>query len=1069
MTGPPPRILTIPPGVAFLSTFAEALMAGRLIPGVAYQPDNPLSLAGVTIFVPTRRAARALRSEITDRIGKGSAILPSIRPLGETDDDTGFFDADDPETLSLYPPIPQTAATLRLADLVLAWKRALPRAVRDHLDGAPLVAPANPADAIWLGRSLFELIQAVETEEGDFTGLDRLVGAELQQWWQLTAEFLAIARAYWPELLAEIHRSSPAGHHNATIDAFTRSLTVSRADSPVIVMGSTGSRPSTARLIAAVARLPRGAVVLPGLDRMMRPSHWAALETAARPAAAGYAKDRDFDVAIRTHPQYGLLRLLQTCGFNAGQVEHIAEIGEPDAAGAIRRSAVSAALLPAAATDAWGEPGFLPDRSALETGFERVSLIEAANEREEATALAAAMRRALEPRPGNAEPSVALVTPDRNLARRVVVELGRYGIEANDSGGSPLISSLQGGLARLAVHVAFAPGDAVAIAGLIKHPLARFGLSKSHCASAAGLVERIALRGGSGEADIDNLEALVSERQSLRSERHAPQWLSRISDQEAQLAGDFAARAANALSPLTSMLFGETGQRLTTDLSISQLARRTAEALERICMDETGSLEPLWGEEAGADLAKVLIETRDSGSQLAMTGHEWIGALEALCAGRIVKPRAGGHPRAFIWGALEARLQQVDTMVMGGLNEGVWPQAAQEDPFLSRAMKAAIGIEPPERRIGQAAHDFQMAFGAPEVVLSRSLRSGKAPTVASRWLQRLMAVLGREPSEAIKSRGRALLAHVHDLDLGPASPPAQRPEPRPPADLQPASYSFSEVGRLRRDPYAIYARRVLGLDPLEPFLDDPGPPERGTLYHAILEEFVSANDPAQRTLETLRAIAARHFIAARLPDATALVWRMRFDKAAETIVRWETDSGPGLAQSLVELRASLDMASAGVRLTGLADRIDLRSDGSAWIIDYKTGTSPSRAQARALLDPQLALEAHALLHGGFSEIGRKTPSALIYLRLTGKQKIADRIDDDPSRAGKAGYADAGDLAQKAADEFTRLVLLLRSGKRGFLSRAIPPSARAYDGDYDHLARVAEWQTVVEDDGGGADG
>jgi len=1060
-----PRIVTIPPGAAFLRTLAEGILSGSLVRELAYDPANPLSLAGATVFVPTRRAARALRSELTDLIGKGSAILPSIRALGEVDDDAGFFDAADPETLALNPPIPQIAATLRLADLVLAWKQALPQTVRDHLGGMPLVAPANPADAIWLGRSLFELIQAVETEECDFAGLDTVVEADLQQWWQLTSEFLKIAREFWPALLNEISRSSPAGHHNVMIDLFTRGLAA--AHRPVIVAGSTGTRPSTARLIATVARMDQGAVVLPGLDHAMRPSHWQALSRAATDLTSPDGRVVA-DVAIRSHPQYGLLRLLQDSDLDAGQIHEIPEIGDvaPDLEG--RRSIVSAALLPALTTEAWGEPGFLPDPSIISRGLEHVSLIEAANEREEASALAAAMRRALEPRPGLPEPTAALVTPDRNLARRVVIELARYAIEANDSGGIPLASSPQGGLARLAVQVAFAPGDAVAISALIKHPLARFGLTRSQAQAGAGLIERIALRGGSGAADIDELPAMVEARQSRRLDRYAAQWLSRIGDKQADQALDLARRAAEALAPLTSALASLSGPGVTNQIPIGTLAGLTADALERICTDETGALDALWGDEAGGDLAGLLLETRDSGSTLAMTGHEWIGALEALMAGRMVKPRGGGHPRAFIWGALEARLQHVDTLLMGGLNEGVWPQAGQEDPFLSRSMKAAIGLEPPERRIGQAAHDFQMAMGAPEVALSRSLRASKAPTVASRWLQRLLAVAGEQPAKEMRARGDALLAHARNLDQGPSSPPARRPEPRPAAELQPKSYSFSEVGRLRRDPYAIYARRVLRLDPLEEFLADPGPRERGTLYHQILEEFVSHTEPTSRNLETLLNIASEHFAEARLPDATALVWRMRFDKAARTIVTWESETADGLKSSLVEARASLDLPLGGLKLTGMADRIDLRQDGSAWIIDYKTGSTPSRKEARILLDPQLALEAYALLHGGFADIGRVPVSGLFYLRLTGKEPFADRIDDDPLKPGKGEPVNAQDLAAKAVDEFCRLVGLLSSGKRGFLSRAIPESARSWGGDYDHLARVAEWQTVVDQEGDGDD-
>ena len=1064
MTGRPPRIVSIPPGVDFLATLAGKIIHGGLVEGLAYDSVNPLSLAGATIFVPTRRAARVLRSELTDLIGRGSAILPSIRPLGETDDDAGFFDSADPETLALDPPIPPIAANLRLADLVLAWKQAVPKAVKDHLGGVPMTAPANPADAIWLGRALADLIQAVETEECDFAGLDTVASEDLQQWWQLTAEFLKIAREYWPALLAEIRRSSPARHHNAMLDVFTRGLAASPADRPVIVAGSTGTRPSTARLIATVARLPRGAVVLPGLDQAMRRSHWTAL---AQAAATRVSEDGrlQLDVGIRSHPQYGLFTLLRSCGVDPDEFFEIPEIGELAPALAMRRSMVSHALLPAIATESWGEPDFLPAPSAIRPGFDKVSLIEAANEREEASALAAAMRLALEPRPANPEPTTALVTPDRNLARRVVIELARYGIEANDSGGSLLVTSLQGELARLVVNAAFAPGDPVAIAALLKHPLARFGYSAAEIRIRASHIERIALRGGIGTAAIGTLRTLVRTREAGRQDAHAPKWLRRVTDKEAAEASELAERVADAFAPLTGLV-SDAGS--SASVPVGRLAALTADTLEKICADETGSLDMLWGDEAGADLAAMLLETRDSGSTLAMSGQEWIGALDALMSGRMVKPRAGAHPRAFIWGALEARLQHVDTLLMGGLNEGVWPQSGQEDPFLSRSMKAAIGLEPPERRIGQAAHDFQMAMGAPEVVLSRSFRSGKAPTVASRWLQRLLAVIGPEVAGDMRSRGNAVLAHARTQDQGPPLPAAARPEPHPPEDVQPASYSFSEVGKLRRDPYAIYARRILGLDPLEPFLADPGPRERGTLYHKILEAFVTDTARGDRTLDTLRRIAEEHFRKADLPDATALIWRMRFDKAAGAIADWEAGVANGLKQSRVETRARIEMPLPGLMLTGMADRIDMRDDGSVWIIDYKTGSTPSRKEARVLLDPQLALEAYAMIHGGFADIGKVPVAGLFYLRLTGREPFAERIDTDPDRPGRDEFQSPADLAAKAAEEFCRLVALLRSGKRGFLSRAIPRSARDFGGEYDHLARVAEWQTAVDTDGGDGD-
>lgn len=1075
----PPRIFTIPPGVSFLGTLADTLLSDRLRFGLADPLSDPLALARVTIYLPTRRAARALRSEIADRIGRGSAILPVIRPLGESDDDSNYFDEASPAGLDLDPSIGGTEAVLQLAELVHAWKQTLPRAIVDRFDGAPIMAPANPADAVWLAQSLFGLIQSMETEEVDFAALDGVIEDDLQEWWQITAEFLRIARQYWPAALAERHRTSPAQHHNVLIDAEARRIAGGGHKGPLIVAGSTGSRPSTARLIAAIARHPEGAVVLPGLDQNMTETHWRLLADqveAPNKAEARKAEVRPGEALsstiIRSHPQYGLFRLLDHLGMGVDEIVSIPALTAAPSDLGTRNRLVSLALLPASATNIWSDPGVIPASSELQAGLEQITCIEASNEREEACAVAAAMRAALEPEAQNPEPVAALVTPDRNLARRVVIELARHGIEANDSGGTRLTSTRAGSLARLALETAFSPGDPVTIAALIKHPLARFGKPADTARRAGELIELLALRGETGEAAIDGLAAAVLARARLRNERHAPQWLARLNDSEIDLAAAHAADVERALEPLSGTFLqceqeddSTSAAMAGSAIPVALLAARTAEALEMICADDTSSSEPIWENEAGRALAAILLDCRETSSSLAMTGFEWIGAFDALLSTQVIKPETGGHPRAFVWGTLEARLQHVDTLLLGGLNEGTWPAPGMEDPFLSRSMKAAMGLEPPERRIGQAAHDFQMAMGAQTVILSRALRAGKSPTVASRWLQRLKATAGADVSGQMDMRGAAILAHIRALDEPAYRPGPGRPAPMPAPDTQPSSYSFSEVGTLRRDPYAIYARRILDLDAMAPFIAEPGPRERGTLYHAILEEFV-AGFPQGRREKRLMEIADRHFADASYPEEIRAVWRNRFARFAPILMKWEEERSHELVSSHIETRGRLEMPG-GLVLRGKADRIDLCTDGSAQLIDYKTGTSPTIPQARTLLDPQLALEAHVLLNGGFHDIGPRTVSGMLYVRLTGKEKIADRIDaDDADQRGKDEVDNSAEaLAERAVREFSGLVEGLRTGRLGFMSRVRPKAQRDFSGDYDHLARVAEWQTANEGEGG----
>nr|WP_298105083.1 double-strand break repair protein AddB [uncultured Shinella sp.] len=1050
------RIFSIPASLPFLKTVAASLIDGRLVPGFTYDPDDPLALADVTIYVPTRRSARVLRSEFVDLFGGKSAILPVIRALGETDDDSGFFDEVAPALLDMAEPLSGPARLIELARLVLAWRNSLPAAVTSVHAESPLVAPASPADAVWLARNLAEIIDAMETEELDWDALDGLDVSNHALWWQLTAEFLKIASEFWPARLAELGRSSPSLRRNATLHAETERYRHSPPTGPVIIAGSTGSIPATAGLIAAVAKLPNGVVILPGLDRFMSDAEW--LLVGHQGGAPGGQKP---DAAARSHPQYGLHRLLTRMGATRNDVD---PLGSPLDDLEYRTKLLSSAFLPTQATAGWGEVRGALDPERMAAAFRDVSLVEAANEREEALAIAITLRLALEE---SDDAQAALITPDRKLGRRVAAELARFGIEADDSAGTPLLSTPQGTLLRLLAEAALRPGDPVPLVALLKHQLTRFGLPVNDLRTAVTALELTALRGGTAEIDISTLEPLLEaalERQA--GDRHPPVWRTALPETAIPLAQDLTRRVAAAVEPLAGLLVQETrtGRRFSSKLPLSDWAERTGRALEAVAVDERDNLAALWSGEAGDSLANLLKSVMETDGQIEADGPQWCDIIEALAASESVKPRSMRHPRVFIFGALESRLQSVDTVVIGGLNEGTWPGQAANDAFLSRIMKVEIGLEPPERRIGQLGHDLQMAAATPKLVLTRALRNGTAPTVASRWLQRLLAVGGPTLAADLRSRGRNLIDWAGDIDRSASVPTAPRPAPKPPADLQPKKYSFSEIGRLRRDPYAIYARHILRLHPISPFNLDPGPAERGSLYHRIVDRFVRAEGSGE-PLTLITHILDEEFDAIALPPHIDAVWRPRFAAVARAFVDWHLKRAPGVRESLTEVPASLDLSVGGIRLTGIADRIDILPDGSADIIDYKTGSTPSLKVARALLDPQLALEAAAIRRSAFRGPGRREPANLLYVRLKpGERFEAEQVNNE---GAKTNPKSAVELAEDSLTELEKLLTGLIDGRFGFASRLIPEQERDYGGEYDHLARVAEWSSA-ENGGEGDD-
>jgi ATP-dependent helicase/nuclease subunit B len=1030
---PAPRVLSIPPGVAFLPTLVQSLLSGELAPGFSFDAD-PLKLADATIYVPTRRAARALRGAFLDAGGGRAAILPSIRPLGEIDEDGDAFDLDAPADAELPPPIAPVERLLLLAPLVREWKKRLPAHVA-ALFSEEVVVPASTSDAIWLSRDLAALMDEIETEGADWSRLGGLADGNLANWWQVTLDFLEIVTAAWPKALAERDRSNPAAYRTARIRAETRRLRARPPSGPVIAAGSTGSIPATAELLAAIARLPSGAVVLPGFDPALDDRSWSAI-TAPEPPPS-----------VLGHPQYGLARLLTKIGATRRDV---VDIAMPTPALARRAALIGEAMRPAATTDAWSDARRISDETATGEALTGIALVEAASERDEAMAIAAALRIAV------AEPgrTAALATSDRNLARRVASELRRFGIDADDSGGSPLLLSPPGTLLTLVLEAVFRPGDPVPILSLLKHPLLTAGLERTRARRAAQTVELVALRGGTGRPDVAEMAQTFDVRLAeLPDRRHAPFWLERLTQARIDEARDLLGRVSAALAPLVA-LRGRDG------IDIVDMARQSVLALEALARGPAGDVTALYAREAGEKLAEALREILACTVDFDIAADDWPDIATALLGPETVKPKPGGDGRVAIWGALEARLQSVDTLVLGGLNEGSWPRRAEADRFMSRMMKAGLDLEPPERRIGLAAHDFMMAMGRERVVLTRSARAGDAPAVASRWLQRLLTFVGPDHAEAMAARGADYLRIARALDDGATAAPFSRPNHAPPLAARPRRFSVTEIETLRRDPYAIYARKVLRLNPLDPLVRDPSAAERGTLFHAILHRFVASGvDPlTDDALERLLAAGREEFRNAALPADVEAVWWPRFAAMAPELVRWERSLGGGRSRR-AEVRAeATSVGTTGVALSGIADRIDLLPAGHADILDYKTGSNPSKAQAHTLLAPQLALEGALLMRGAFREAGLRTPSQLSYVRLRANGKVEEESILKYGREERA----AGDLSTEAWRRLERLLDHYNNAATGYLSRALPFREGDVGGDYDHLARVLEWSAGGDD-------
>ncbi|MEP0585138.1 MAG: double-strand break repair protein AddB [Roseibium sp.] len=1045
--GRPGSIYTVPPSVPFLKTLARRLVDGTLCPG--FRPlDDPLLLSTATLYLPTRRAARLLPEIFQELFGGRPVLLPTIRPVGDVDEDDQLLRSQiDAEPLP--PAMPLLERHLAMTRLVMAWKAALRHEVLHLRLDEPLGVPASAADAAWLAGDLLTLMDEIETEEADWSELKGLVPADHARYWQITLDFLKIVQQAWPAHLAEQGKIDPKERRSLLIRREAERLAAQPPKGPVIVAGTTGSVPATAALLKVVASLERGVIVLPGLDLGMDERSWVALggrdAKPVKPAAGPW----DAAQSVPGHPQYGLKRLLEDLKIVRSDVREL-EAASSDAL-ADRERIVSEALRPADTSDGW--MSFLeafeePRRAAA---LEDVGLITAANEAEEALAVAVALREALE-----RGETAALVSPDRLLARRVANELARWHIEADDSAGRPLDQTPPAILASLAASLALDGCDPIDLLSLLKHPLARLGLPVKDIRATARALERGVLRGPRARQGTGGLrEAVLASREAAETGRTPPRW-KKVHDADWDAILDLVDRLTHALEPLESL------SESAEEVPVTDLARAHADVLHRIGVDEHGSDAELYSGETGDALALFLTGLLEAdASGFAVAPREWSSLFAALLSRSSVRRKLPGDPRIQILGPMEARLQSPDLIILGGLNEGVWPQRTRNDPWLNRPMKADLGLDPPERRIGAAAHDFAQGLGAGRVLLSRTARADGAPTVASRWLQRLLTLAGPDITDEMGERGDhyRILAGMLDRTEG-AVRSVVRPEPKPPVPARPRSLSITEIERLVRDPYSIFARHVLDLQPVDPIGGVPGAADKGNIIHDALAEFLEgwSGPYDDAAVARLILVGEKHFASLDAFPAVRALWWPRFKRIARGFVAFEAARADKVEKRFLEISGGVELVLPGLefRLKGRADRIDLMTDGTIAVIDYKTGQVPSLKQVEALLAPQMPLEAAMIRRLGFQDIPATLPvSDLLYVQLKGGSEPVIPQPRNPKDT------DLGDLAEDAWQRLEQLIAHYGIEDNGYLSRARVMMEGRTDGPYDHLARVQEWSVGGE--------
>lgn len=968
--------------------FGDALAAGL----IRRYGKDPMTLARGTIIVPSNRARRTIADAFV-RASGGGLLLPRLIAIGDVDDAAEAIGAAIDPIDGLDPVPPAVAPLERRLILARLVGEARARA------GSPIDA----AEAVRLAGDLARTLDQLLVEEVDPARLKSIeLTGDLSRHWERALALFEIMLDQWPRELARLGRIDLAARRGVLLDRLARRWRQAPPAGFVCAAGITTAAPAIAALQRVVAMLPDGMIVLPHLAVEMEEEEWQALGPHPVDPATGRRRR-----SIETHPQFQLKLLLDRMGVNRAEFAVWRDGGGHDAAAA-RARVIDNAMAPAAFSAKW------TTLSAAARRLSGVRTVELATPAEEAQTIALAMREVLET-PGK---TAALVTPDRALARRVAAHCARWGIEIDDSAGRPLATEPSGTLlTALAEATAqrFAPP---ALLALLKHPLVQFGERRVEWLDGVRRLDR-ALRGPRPAPGLDGIDAHLAGGDTRERILRRP-------------AADWWPSARALLEPIATIF--DAGPQ-----PLDRLIAAIRDAAQALCGDA------LWSGPAGRATADLITDLESS----AVAGPTLVdpaslaALLRALMEEIAVRPPQGGHPRLAIYGLIEARLQRADLMIAAGLNEGVWPGQPAPDPWLAPRIRLELGLPALERRIGLSAHDLAGVLGAPEVLLTRARRDARSPTIASRFWLRLQAMTGGV------DRADAIAAWAQAIDTPAEHRPASRPAPSPPVALRPKRISVTEVDRLKADPYAFYAKRVLGLSVLDPVDADPSAAWRGTAVHAVLEVWAK-EDRCRPDLLRARAIAMLRD--ERTHPMMRALWQPRLMEAIDWIAaKMAEQSADGRSVLAVEQSGVIEIA--GVTLSGKADRLDRLADGSIAIVDYKTGKPPSAAAVSAGYSLQLGLLGLIAERGGFDWIAAKGGS-FEYWSLTKRGDkfgyVASPVDDS-AREGKIATADFTTLA---AHNFTDAAQHWLTGAEPFLAKRKPEFA-PYS-EYDQLMRLDEW-------------
>ena len=996
MTSSHNNIYTIPASVSFSDSLVEWLIEN------AHTTNQPLS--NYLVLLPTRRACRTVQEAFLRKTDGEPLLLPRLHPLGDVNDEELMINTGRNIIEDIPPAIPAVKRQIMLTNLI-----------------SKLHPDAGLEQNMQLAKALMKLMDQVYTEDLDLSLLPKLVEeAELAENWKITTKFLDILSDNWPDILTQNNYIDEIDRRNRLLNTLNNYWQNTPPNYPIIAAGSTASIPATAKLLQTISNLPKGVLIIPGLDKQISNFGWNKIDEG--------------------HPQYTLKKLIGNLNIDRHDIQYISDTKNKIS---VFEKFMSHAMAPPEYTNQWQKISLDKIQiNALKENLKSIKRYDCDTAEEEAQLISLIIRETIETQ----GKTIALVTPDRYLARRAAIACKRWNITVDDSSGIPLKESRPGTFLKLIVDAYLKDFMPLSLLSLLKHELSQ-GNGFNDYRSAIrrfdiDVCRGIKQKGFKGYKEFYQIK-IENEKVKSKPSENTLEFIKHLETIFAPLI---------ELSPHQYYLFDD----------ILQAHLTVAESLASGEANDGSSL--LWQGEAGNALSVFLSDLRQHSHAVGKcTLHEYKIILDQFISTQTVRPRYGMHPRVMILGQMEARLMQTDTIILSGLNEGVWPANVEHDPWMSRPMRDKFGLPKPERDITLSAHDFVQNICGKDVYITRAKRQEDAPTMPARWLQRidtLTEVLGLSPD---LSRQGKHLKFLKILNKNKTIPPIKRPAPTPPITARPTKMSVTKIEKWRQDPYAIYAQYILGLYKLQDIEPETSIADRGTIIHSIMEIFVNTypKELPQNTEACFIDVANSVIDDYHLQESEINFWMPRLKKLS----RWITDHESIWRQNSRFLKSEIkgnmtlsdDLKNPFI-LEGIIDRIDLKNTNGLALIDYKSAGTFNKKSITNGDRPQLPLEAMIAENNGFMKHGIKDKKVdeIAYWIMTGAKKPGEvtTIRDE---------TEIKEILEITKEGLLSLIRIFEEENTPYYAIPDLDNAPRFN-DYMHLERVKEWASLNDEIG-----